>query len=178
MRAEGHSEADLPPLPSPPKAPYTEQEIDFEVPAYIKSLIRAQAGGAGRSQEGSQDDPPPADDPSACSSSAEARGDFEHGTVDKAAETSRAVLDDKVWDGIRQDEELRVAASRVEKLGHALVAALNAPGRAGRQACASIYKEIKMQVDKLSEAMTRAETKAQVLYQLEVMNLVEESENL
>ncbi|KWU41174.1 hypothetical protein RHOSPDRAFT_27812, partial [Rhodotorula sp. JG-1b] len=94
MRAESHSAADLPPLPSPSKATYTEQEIDFEVPAYIKSLIRGQAGGAGRLEE----DSPLADDPSACSSSAEEDGDFEHATMDKATDASNATLIDKAWD--------------------------------------------------------------------------------
>ncbi|KWU40992.1 hypothetical protein RHOSPDRAFT_37479 [Rhodotorula sp. JG-1b] len=172
MRAESHSEADLPPLPSPPKAPYTEQEIDFEVPAYIKSLVRAQAGGAGRSEE----DSPLADDHSASSSSEAEDGDFEHATMDKATDASNATLIDKAWDLVRQDEALVTAASGVEKLGQALAAALNTPGEAGRKACAKIYKEVKLQVDKLGEAMTEAEKKGQVFYELQLMNLVGESE--
>ena len=175
MRAEGgHSEAALPPLPRPSEEPYTEQEIDFEVPAYLESLIRAQAGGAGRSEE----DSPLADNPSASSSSEEEGGDFAHATMDKAIDASIATLDDKAWDLVRQDEALVTAASGVEKLGQALVAALNTPGEAGRKACAKIYKDIKLQVDKLSEAMTEAEKKGQVFYELELINLVEESENL
>jgi hypothetical protein len=172
MRAEGHSEADLPPLPSPPKAPYTEQEIDFEVPAYLESLMRAQAGGAG-----SEEDSPLADNPSACTSSEEG-GDFEHATMDKATSASIAVLDDKVWDHVRQDEELRVAVSRLEKLGEALVAAVNTPGEGGRQSYARIDKDMKLQVDELSEAMAKADRKGQVVYELEVMKLAEDLEKL
>ena len=174
MRAKGHAEVDLPPLPSPSEAPYTEQEIDFEAPAYIESLIRAQAGGAGRSEEG----PPPADDSSVRSSSEEEGGDSECTAMDKAIDVSIAVLDHKVWDHVRQEEALLATAGGVNKLGRALVAALNTPGKAGRQSYARICKDIKLQMDELNEAMTRAEAKAQVLYELEVMNLVEESENL
>lgn len=174
MRTEGgHSEADLPPLPCPSKAPYTEQEIDFEAPAYLESLIRAQAGGA-RSEE----DSPFADNPNASTSSENDSGDFEHATTDKATRASISVLDDKVWDYVRQDEALLTAASGVEKLGQALVAALNTPGEAGRQSYANIYKDIKMQMDKLTEASTKAEMKGQVLYELELMNLAEEMDNL
>lgn len=173
MRGEGHSEADLPPLPLPAKAPYTEQEIDFEVPAYLESLLRAQAGGAG-----SQEDSPLADDPSACSSGEEEGGDFEHATMDKATSAFIAVLDDKVWDHVRQDEELRVAVSRLEKLGEALVAVVNTPGEGGRQSYARIYKDMKLQVDELSEAMAKADRKGQVVYELEVMKLAEDLEKL
>ena len=171
MRAEGgHLEADLPPLPPPSKAPYSKQEIDFEVPAYLESLIRAQAGGAGRSEEYS----PPADDPSAVSGNEEEGDNFRRTAVDKAAEAFCAVLDDRGWDHIRQEEALRSGVTRVEALGNALLAALNTPGKAGRKSYASIIKDIKLQVDKLSEASGEAEKEAQVFYELELMKLTEE----
>ncbi|GAA5993839.1 hypothetical protein JCM10908_006485, partial [Rhodotorula pacifica] len=106
-RALGRSEAELTPLPAPAKAPYTRDEISFNLEAYVKPEVPSKQGSMSQDEATAE---PPANAPRPASRSTEAKPASSAPVAPHAGDSFDEHIKEeqleRVWDVLRAKPEV------------------------------------------------------------------------
>ncbi|GAA5993789.1 hypothetical protein JCM10908_000748 [Rhodotorula pacifica] len=162
-RALGRSEAELTPLPAPAKAPYTRDEISFNLEAYVKPEVPSKQGSMSQDEATAE---PPANAPRPASPSTEAKPASSAYNAPHAGdgfdERIKKEQLERAWDVLRAKPEVKEAVSKLGELASELRSAREIAGKEGYVRFMTAFWEIQQRVRMLSEAIREADDLAQM----------------